>query len=300
MFTACHPVLACRPGSRSPCGCSAASRPPRSPAPTWCPRPRWPSGSCGPRRRSPRPTSRSRCPRAPTAGPAAVGARGHLPGLQRGLLGHRGDDWMRPELCADAVRLARMLSELVPDEPEVHGLAALMEIQASRLPPAPARRRRRPAARPGPDPLGPAADQSGAGRAGPAEELGGAAGPYALQARIAACHARPSAPRTPTGCGSPRCTALLAEVMPSPVVELNRAVAVSMATARGPGWTWSTRWPRARAAATTCCPAFAATCWRSWAGSARRAPSSSGRPRSPRNERERELAAGRARSAGTD
>ncbi len=141
-----------------------------------------------------------------------------------------GDDWMRPALCAEAVRLGRLLAQLAPAEPEVHGLVALLEIQASRV-----------AARTGPsgDPVL-LLDQDrgrwdrllinrGLGALERAEELGGERGPYALQAAIAACHARAFRaadtdwPRIVTLYG------LLAQVLPSPVVELNRAVAVSMA-----------------------------------------------------------------------
>lgn len=141
-----------------------------------------------------------------------------------------GDDWMRPALCEDALRLGRILAELTPKEPEVHGLVALMEIQASRS-----------RARVGPsgEPVL-LLDQNRARwdrllirrglvaleRAG---RLGGARGPYALQAAIAACHARA---RTPEETDWPRIAALyeaLAQQVPSPVVELNRAVAVSMA-----------------------------------------------------------------------
>lgn len=141
-----------------------------------------------------------------------------------------GEDWVRPELCSDALRLGRILAGLLPDEPEIHGLVALMEIQASRL-----------HARVWPDgePIllleqnrarwdhllirrGLAALQQ-------AESLGGALGSYTLQAAIAACHARA---RTAAETDWIRIAALydaLAQLAPSPVVELNRAVAVSMA-----------------------------------------------------------------------
>jgi RNA polymerase sigma factor (sigma-70 family) len=141
-----------------------------------------------------------------------------------------GDDWMRPALCEEALRLGRILAELTPREPEVHGLVALMEIQASRS-----------AARTGPagEPIL-LLDQNrarwdrilirrGLAALERAEALGGAHGPYALQAAIAACHARArTAEETDWG----RIAALydaLAELAPSPVVELNRAVAVAMA-----------------------------------------------------------------------
>ena len=140
-----------------------------------------------------------------------------------------GDDWMRPALCGDALRLGRILAELVPREPEVHGLVALMEIQASR-----SRARTGPSGEPVL-----LLDQDRARwdhvlvRRGlvaleRAEALGGAQGPYALQAAIAACHARA---RTPAETDWARIAELyeaLARLTPSPVVELNRAVAVAM------------------------------------------------------------------------
>jgi RNA polymerase sigma factor (sigma-70 family) len=141
-----------------------------------------------------------------------------------------GDDWMRPALCEDALRLGRILAGLAGHEPEVHGLVALMEIQASRS-----------AARTGPsgEPIL-LLDQNrarwdhlligrGLAALSRAEALAPAPGPYTLQAAIAACHARA---RTADETDWPRIAALyaaLAERMPSPVVELNRAVAVSMA-----------------------------------------------------------------------
>ena len=141
-----------------------------------------------------------------------------------------GDDWMRPGLCEDALRLGRILAELAPSEPEVHGLVALMEIQASRS-----------RARVGPsgEPIllmeqnRARWDQLLIGRGLAAIErakaLGGDPGPYLLQAEIAACHARA---RTPEDTDWVRIAALyekLALVVPSPVVDLNRAVALAMA-----------------------------------------------------------------------
>jgi RNA polymerase sigma factor (sigma-70 family) len=141
-----------------------------------------------------------------------------------------GDHWTRPALCEDALRLGRVLAELAPQEPEVHGLVALMEIQASRFD-----------ARAGPhgEPVL-LLDQDrarwdqllirrGLAALERAEKLGGAPGPYTLQAAIAACHARA---RTAAETDWHRIAALyhaLAQLMPSPVVELNRAVAVAMA-----------------------------------------------------------------------
>ena len=141
-----------------------------------------------------------------------------------------GDDWMRPALCEDALRLGRILAELAPGEPEVHGLVALMEIQASR---AAAR-----VDRAGEPILLLDQDRSrwdrilitrGLAALRRAEELGGTLGPYGLQGAIAACHGRA---RTPEETDWERIAALydaLAQLVPSPVVELNRAVAVAMA-----------------------------------------------------------------------
>jgi RNA polymerase sigma factor (sigma-70 family) len=141
-----------------------------------------------------------------------------------------GEDWMRPALCQEALRLGRILSELVSEEPEVHGLIALMEIQASRL-----RARVGLAGEPIPlleqnrgrwDQL---LIQRGFAALIRADALGGALGPYRLQAAIAACHAQA---RNPEDTEWERIAALydaLAQLTPSPIVELNRAVAVAMA-----------------------------------------------------------------------
>jgi RNA polymerase sigma factor (sigma-70 family) len=141
-----------------------------------------------------------------------------------------GDDWLRPALCEDALRLGRILAELVPDEPEVHGLVALMEIQASRS---------RARVSPSGEPIL-LLDQErsrwdqllirrGLAALARAEKLRAVRGPYTLQAAIAACHARAT---TPQATDWPHIAALygvLAQQTPSPVVELNRAVAVAMA-----------------------------------------------------------------------
>jgi RNA polymerase sigma factor (sigma-70 family) len=142
-----------------------------------------------------------------------------------------GDDWMRPALCEDALRLGRILAELAPQEPEVHGLVAIMEIQASR-----SRARVGPSGEPILlfDQNRGHWDQLLIGRGLAALERvktlgGGAQGPYVLQAEIAACHARA---RIPDETDWARIAALyskLAHLAPSPVVELNRAVAVGMA-----------------------------------------------------------------------
>ena len=141
-----------------------------------------------------------------------------------------GDDWMRPALCEDALRLGRILAELAPAEPEVHGLVALMEIQASRV-----KARVDVAGEPillldqdrgRWDQL---LIQRGFAALESAERLGGGDGPYSLQAAIAACHARA---RTAEETDWPRIVALydrLVRLSPSPIVELNRAVALAMA-----------------------------------------------------------------------
>jgi RNA polymerase sigma-70 factor, ECF subfamily len=160
--------------------------------------------------------------------------------FNEGYTATAGDDWMRPALCEDALRLGRILAELAPREPEVHALVALMEIQASRS-----------KARVGPsgEPIL-LLDQNrahwdqllirrGLAALGRAEKLrpeklraekpGGARGPYMLQAEIAACHARARTPEDTNWERIAELYAALAQLTPSPVVELNRAVAVGMA-----------------------------------------------------------------------
>ena len=150
--------------------------------------------------------------------------------FNEGYVATSGDSWARPALCEEALRLGRILAEIAPHEPEVHGLVALMEIQASRL-----------RARVGPsgEPIL-LLDQNrarwdrllihrGFVALDRAEKLGGTLGPYGLQAAIAACHARAL---TPEETDWERIAALydaLTQLVPSPIVELNRAVAVSMA-----------------------------------------------------------------------
>jgi RNA polymerase sigma factor (sigma-70 family) len=141
-----------------------------------------------------------------------------------------GEDWIRPALCEDALRLGRILATLAPDDPEVHGLVALMEIQASRS-----------RARVGPngEPIL-LLDQDrtrwdrlligrGLAALAKAEQIGGSLGPYALQAAIAACHARALRPEDTEWHRIVALYDALAELTPSPIIELNRAVAISMA-----------------------------------------------------------------------
>jgi RNA polymerase sigma-70 factor (ECF subfamily) len=150
--------------------------------------------------------------------------------FNEGYAATAGEDWVRPALCEEALRLGRILAELAPQEPEVHGLVALMEIQASRL-----------GARTAPDgtPIL-LLDQNrarwdqllirrGLGALERAERLGAERGPYVMQAAIAACHARARTPDATDWSRIAELYAELAERTPSPVIELNRAVAVSMA-----------------------------------------------------------------------
>lgn len=150
--------------------------------------------------------------------------------FNEGYAATAGDDWMRPALCEEAIRIGRILAELEPREPEVHGLVALMEIQASR-----ARARSGPSG----EPIL-LADQNrahwdqllirrGLAALQRAEDLGGERGPYALQAAIAACHARARSAEETDWQRIASLYAELAQVVPSPVIELNRAVAVGMA-----------------------------------------------------------------------
>jgi RNA polymerase sigma-70 factor (ECF subfamily) len=150
--------------------------------------------------------------------------------FNEGYAATAGVDWMRPALCEDALRLGRMLVQLAPREPEAHGLNALMALQASRM-----------ASRRGPngEPIL-LSDQNrarwdrmlirlGLASLAKAEQLDGASGPYALQAAIAACHARAATAAETDWKRISDLYGSLIQVVPSPVIELNRAVAVSMA-----------------------------------------------------------------------
>ena len=150
--------------------------------------------------------------------------------FNEGYTATAGDDWMRPALCEEAMRLARMLAQLVPQEREVHGLAALLELQASRL-----KARTDAAGRPIL-----LLEQNrarwdwllvGRGLAAleTARSLGGVAGPYELQAAIAACHSRARRPEDTDWHAIVAAYNELMDIMPSPIVALNRAVAVSRA-----------------------------------------------------------------------
>jgi RNA polymerase sigma factor (sigma-70 family) len=150
--------------------------------------------------------------------------------FNEGYTATAGDSWTRPELCYEALRLGRMLTQLSPEEPEVHGLVALMEIQSSRM-----RARLGPAGEPVPlleqnrgtwDQL---LIRRGFAALLRAQSLGQPAGPYVLQAAIAACHARARSGDETDWAQIAALYELLGQVMPTPVVELNRAVAVGMA-----------------------------------------------------------------------
>jgi RNA polymerase sigma-70 factor (ECF subfamily) len=150
--------------------------------------------------------------------------------FNEGYTATAGDDWMRPALCEDALRLGRILAGLAPREPEVHGLVALMEIQASR-----SRARVGPSGEPVLllDQNRARWDQllirRGLAALERAEKLDGARGQYALQTAIAACHARALTPEETDWARIAALYGMLANVAPSPVVELNRAVAFAMA-----------------------------------------------------------------------
>jgi RNA polymerase sigma-70 factor (ECF subfamily) len=150
--------------------------------------------------------------------------------FNEGYAASAGDEWVRTDLCEEALRLGRILAELAPREPEVHGLVALMEIQASRL-----------AARRGPDGEPVLLLDQDRGRWDPllivrgqralerAEELPAPPGPYCLQAAIAACHTRAIQPEETDWSRIAALYGTLAQIAPSPIIELNRAVALSMA-----------------------------------------------------------------------
>ena len=183
-----------------------------------------PSGSSERSGLSPRRTSDSRSRPAPSGVPVIYLI------FNEGYSATAGKDWVRPALCEEALRLGRILAELAPSDPDVHGLVALMEIQASRL-----------GAR-----IGPSGEpvllldqdrarwdrlliRRGLQALERAERLGGAMGPYALQAAIAACHARAATAEATDWPGIVALYDAVVQLAPSPVVELNRAVAVGMA-----------------------------------------------------------------------
>jgi RNA polymerase sigma factor (sigma-70 family) len=156
--------------------------------------------------------------------------------FNEGYTATTGGDWVRPQLCEEALRLGRVLAELAPEEAEVHGLAALMEIQASRL---------KARVGPGGEPIL-LLDQDrarwdqllirrGLAALVRAEALDATPGPYQLQAAIAACHARARAAAATDWARIAGIYAVLAQVAPSPIVELNRAVAVAMASGAAAG-----------------------------------------------------------------
>ncbi len=183
--------------------------------------------------------------------------------FNEGYTASRGDDWLRPQLCHEALRLSRVLVAVAPREPEVHGLLALMELNAART-----------AARidEAGDPIL-LLDQNrglwdqvqirrGLQALSRAAALGGAGGFYALQAAIVACHARAERADETDWLRIARLYAELTALAPSPVIELNRAIAVSMAEATGGriGRSSKACSKNRRSKPITCCRAFAATC----------------------------------------
>lgn len=156
--------------------------------------------------------------------------------FNEGYAATSGEDWIRPELCNEAMRLGRVLAALAPEEPEVLGLLALMEIQASRLN-ARTTSSGEPILLPDQDRSrwDPLLIRRGLAALDRIGKLRGANGPYALQAAIAACHARARTPEETDWTRIASLYAVLASVMPSPVVELNRAVAVAMASGPAAG-----------------------------------------------------------------
>jgi RNA polymerase sigma factor (sigma-70 family) len=203
--------------------------------------------------------------------------------FNEGYTATAGDEWMRPALCDEALRLGRMLAQLAPSEPEVHGLVALMELQASR---AAARvdasgrpvllleqdRRRW-------DQL---LIRRGLAALERARSPDGALGRYALQAAIAACHARARSADDTDWKGIAALYDALAQVAPSPVVELNRAVAVGMAYGAAAGLEIVDALREEKSLRNyQCCPACAATCSRSSVAGRRRKRSSNAPRRWP-------------------
>jgi len=203
--------------------------------------------------------------------------------FNEGYAATSGSDWMRPALCEEALRLGRTLSALMPREAEVYGLLALMEIQASRS-------RARTAANGTPvllmaqnralwDPL---LIHRGLAALERAQQLGGTSGPYALQAAIAACHARAATAEATDWKRIAALYAELARVSPSPVIELTVPSPSAWPKAPPPHYPWSTRCATSRRCpATTRCPPCAATCWKNWDAIPRPASNSDAPPNSP-------------------
>jgi RNA polymerase sigma factor (sigma-70 family) len=218
--------------------------------------------------------------------------------FNEGYTATAGDDWMRPALCEDALRLGRILAELTPHEPEVHGLVALMEIQASRS-----------KARTGPtgQPIV-LLEQNrarwdfllirrGLAALERAETLGGSRGPYVIQASIAAVHARARLPEDTDWARIVRLYDELVAQLPSPIVELNRAVAVGWPTVPAPALRlWIRCGPSRRSRAITISQVCAAISWPSSDDSARPVRNSNGQAALTRNARERDLLLERARA----
>ena len=268
---------------RSPCACSAGSPPTRSREPSSSPSRRSRSASCGRSERSPRRASRSR------TRPARSFAERLSSVLEviylifnEGYSATAGDDWLRPALCEEALRLGRILAGLAPEEPEVHGLVALMEIQASRS---------RARVGPGGEPVL-LLDQDRArwdrvlvGRGLAALERAERARRLARPVRASGGDRRlprPGPQRRGDRLGANRGALrrpLRAQRVAGRGAEPSGGGGNGVRPGRRPASWWTSWWWRGRSTATTCCRACAATCSRSSAATRRRAPSSSWRPR---------------------
>ena len=200
--------------------------------------------------------------------------------FNEGYTATAGPDWARPELCYEALRLGRMLAELSPGEPEVHGLVALMEIQSSRL-----RARAGPGASPsrcwsrtGAGGIGCSSGVASPRCCGPSGSAGRPGRTWFRRPSPCATP-RPGRPRIPTGRASRRCTRRWPRSRRARWWSSTARSRWPWPTARPAAWNWPTRWPASPSwAVTTCCPACAVTCWPSWAGPRRHGPSLPGPP----------------------
>ena len=283
IFTCCHPALAVAgPGGAD---AAAARRPDHRRDRARLPGARADDGAAagaGQGARSATPASRTGCRReADLPDRLPRRARRRLPDLHRGLHARRpGTQLVREDLCAEAIRLGRLLAELMPDEPEVAGLLALMLLTESRRPARDGAGRRAGAARrPGPPLLGPRADRRGPGARARAACAATGPGRTRSRRRSTPCTATPRPPPTPTGGRSSRSTTSCWRSRRRPVVALQPGGRGGRG--RRPGgrrWRSSTAWT---CRATTCSTPSGPTCCAGWAGAPRRPPPTTRRSRSP-------------------